>query len=156
MKTFLEYITWLNEIKGKTIDEKTLQSIQRLIILLMILEAKKVFEKDNSIILRRLDSLMKNVEQEPLKTKRFMDSCFSDVMNITSKFHSLVRKNHYQNEWTAYGMSFGIILGVLIYTLTNDVAFIVVGLPIGLSLGLGIGTMLDKKAVNEGRILNIQ
>jgi hypothetical protein len=88
-----------------------------------------VLEKDNSRILPRLDSLMKNVEQEPIKTKHFIDLCFSDIINITSKFHTLVRKNHYLNEWTAYGMSFGVILGVLTYALINNAVFIGIGLP---------------------------
>ena len=156
MKTFLEYVTRLNELREKTIDEKTQQSIQRLINLLIVLEAMKVLEKDSFRILQRLDSLLKNVEQEPFKAKHFMDSCFSNIMNITSKFHSLVLKNQYQNDWTAYGMSFGLILGVLIYTMANNAAFIGIGLPIGLSLGSAIGTMLDKKAAKEGRIVDIK
>jgi hypothetical protein len=45
MKTFFVYLTWLNEIKEKAIDEKTKQSIQILINQLIVLEEKRCLKK---------------------------------------------------------------------------------------------------------------
>ena len=47
------------------------------------------------------------------------------------------------------------VWGVLLYSIYSDPAYIALGIPIVLTIGVAIGGILDKKAVNEKRILNI-
>lgn len=52
--------------------------------------------------------------------------------------------------------AFGIPLGVAYGSITGNMAFIGIGLPIGMALGIAVGTGMDKKAMKEGRQLDIK
>jgi hypothetical protein len=71
------------------------------------------------------------------------------ILKQVENEHKIVPKSYYRTTWTLIGMSgIGVLIGV---------AF---GLGIGniglLGLGLTISMLLDKKALNEGRLLNIE
>jgi len=155
MKTIPDYLDWLNDLTGRSIDQKTGESIQRLIALLETLVERNVFSKDASKMLQRLESMMFKVERQPERTKYFVDRCFSDLLGISAKFFRLVKKRHYLNEWVANGMSFGVVLGVLAYSFTRDAIYIALGIPVGLAIGVAIGGVLERKAKQEGRILEV-
>jgi len=156
MKTISDYLIWLNKLYTKTINEKTKISLEKLITLLNRLDSKKVFENNAYRILKRLEKLFIKVEVRPGRTRYFIDSCIADILTITPKYYKLVGKGYYQREWMSYGISFGLLLGVIIYSISKNPAFIGIGLAIGLSIGLGIGYKLDKKAINENRVLKIK
>jgi len=156
MKSYSEYLAWLIDLLEKSNDVKTKKSIQKLTSLIINLEKQKVFDKDASKILRRLEILAQNIEAEPLKIKYFVNSCSGAIINISAKFYRLILKNHYLNEWTANGMSFGTIIGVIIFASTGNAAYLGLGIGIGLAIGSGIGNLLDNKTVREGRIINLE
>ena len=71
--------------------------------------------------------------------------------------HKIVPKNYYRNLWTALGMSaFGLPFGLLFGLLMGNIALFAIGLPIGLAIGVGVGTSMDKKALQEGRQIDIE
>ena len=79
-----------------------------------------------------------------------------ETLTFLEKELKLVSKNHYQNQWMAIGLAaFGVPLGVAFGTSLGNMAFMGIGLPIGLALGLGVGASMDKKALGEGRQLDI-
>jgi len=81
----------------------------------------------------------------------------SVILARLEKELKIVPKKHYQNTWMALGIStFGIPLGVALGISLDNMAFIGIGLPIGLTIGLAIGAGMDKKALEEGRQLDIE
>jgi drug/metabolite transporter (DMT)-like permease len=68
-----------------------------------------------------------------------------------------VTKNHYRNTWLALGMGvFGIPLGVTFGVSLGNMGLLGIGLPIGIVVGLAVGSVLDKKAFEAGRQLDLE
>ncbi|MBK5195311.1 MAG: hypothetical protein JJE08_04650 [Proteiniphilum sp.] len=81
----------------------------------------------------------------------------SDILRLIEKELKLVPKNHYRNIWLALGLAaFGIPLGVVFGVSLGNMAFLAIGLPFGISIGLALGSGLDKKALEEGRQLDVE
>ena len=81
----------------------------------------------------------------------------TDILSRIEKELKLVPKNHYRNVWLALGIAaFGVPLGVLFGIILDNMGFMGIGLPIGIPIGLAIGTLLDKKAADEGRQLDVE
>lgn len=54
------------------------------------------------------------------------------------------------------GMSaFGIPMGVAFGLSMGNIGLLGIGLPIGMGVGVGVGSYLDKKALTEGRQLDV-
>lgn len=82
------------------------------------------------------------------KQKRIIESLEKDL--------KLVPKNYYRNLWVAVGMSvFGLPIGVAFGAAFGNMAFLGIGLPIGLAIGAAVGARMDKKALEEGRQLDL-
>lgn len=79
-----------------------------------------------------------------------------EIIKLLEKELKIVPKKHYQNRWMLIGMVFiGIPLGIIAgYTLKN-IDLSILGIPFGYSIGLLIGIFQDKKALSEGRQLDI-
>jgi hypothetical protein len=93
-------------------------------------------------------------EKEARKLIKKTQSC---SLNLIEKQHKLVAKNHYRNMWLAIGMGvFGVPIGVIIGTYSGNMSFIGVGIPLGMSIGIVYGSFMDKKAIEEGRVLEFE
>lgn len=69
----------------------------------------------------------------------------------------VVPKNYYRNLWVVLGMTaFGLPIGVSFGLSLGNIGLLGLGFPIGMAIGLAVGSNLDKKALNEGRQLNIE
>jgi len=80
-----------------------------------------------------------------------------NVLKLIKKDLKLVPKNHYRNMWMAIGMAaFGIPFGVAFGVSLGNMAFIGIGIPIGMAIGIGVGTAMDKKAVENGKQLDLE
>ena len=53
--------------------------------------------------------------------------------------------------FTGFGLPIGVAFGLLM----GNIGLMGLGLPIGMAIGLAFGVTMDKKALNEGRQLNI-
>lgn len=81
----------------------------------------------------------------------------SHIIKLIEKKHNLVTKNHYRNTWLAVGMAaFGIPLGVIFGISLGSMAYLGLGLPIGIAIGIAVGTEMDKKALEEGRQIDVE
>ena len=79
------------------------------------------------------------------------------IIQLTEKQLKVVPKNYYRNIWLALGMSvFGLPLGAAIGLSLGNIGLLAIGLPIGMAMGLAVGISMDKKALNEGRQLDIE
>ena len=67
----------------------------------------------------------------------------------------LVPKNHYRNIWIGIGLAvFGTPIGVAIGASLGNMGFIGVGFAFGIPIGMIVGSMMDKKALQEGKQLD--
>ena len=79
------------------------------------------------------------------------------VVRLVEKKCKVVPRNYYRKLWFVVGMSvFGVPIGVTLGTAVGNLGLLGIGLPIGMAIGLGVGTGLDRKALKEGRQLNIE
>ncbi len=80
----------------------------------------------------------------------------TNILKLVEKQLKLVPKSHYLPIWTALGMAaFGLPLGLVFASAIDNMGLMSVGLPIGLAIGVGVGSMMDKKAAEEGRQLDV-
>jgi hypothetical protein len=78
------------------------------------------------------------------------------ILKLVKKELKIVPKSHYQTLWMLFGFSgLGIPIGVAFGLGMGNIGLLGIGLPIGMGLGAVIGLMLDKKALKEGRQLDI-
>jgi hypothetical protein len=79
-----------------------------------------------------------------------------NILKLVEKELKLVPKNVYRARWLAIGMTvFGVPLGVAFGTSLGNMGFLGIGLPIGMVIGMAIGVGMDKKALAEGRQLDL-
>jgi hypothetical protein len=94
---------------------------------------------------------MKGTEREKA---RFIERRHQNLVNFAQKSMGYVTPKFYQNLWLALGMGvFGVPLGVAYSASLDNYAFIGIGIPIGMAIGIGIGTAKDKKAKEEGLVI---
>ncbi len=99
--------------------------------------------------LNSLDSSVPNFRSSIIKIQ-------TKIIRLVEKETKLVPKSYYRNLWISLGMvAFGLPIGVSIGFALKNMGFLAIGLPIGLILGILVGNYLDKKAVREGRQLEI-
>ena len=81
----------------------------------------------------------------------------TNILKLVLKEHKIVPKNYYRKLWMLLGMStFGIPIGLALGLSVNNMGLFASGLPIGMGLGIGVGALIDKKAFNDNRQLNIE
>ncbi len=130
---YLEYEKLLSELRKRELPETIIAVINKDIDELNSLS-------DNGKVLRRL-----------LRKKQ------TQTITLLEKKLKLVPINYYRNMWLVLGMAaFGIPLGAAIGSSVGNMSFLGVGMPLGMVIGLGLGTGLDKKALKEGRQLNLE
>lgn len=79
------------------------------------------------------------------------------IITLLEKELKLVPKNYYRNLWMILGMSaFGLPLGVAFGLSLGNIGLLAIGLPIGMAIGLVVGSQLDKKAMANGKQLDIE
>jgi hypothetical protein len=79
------------------------------------------------------------------------------VVKQAEKTMKLVPKNYYRNLWMMVGMSaFGVPLGAGFGAIMGNMGLLGLGLPIGMAIGLAVGSGMDKKALQEGRQLEVE
>ncbi len=131
-KTYTQFYLLLSELKTKQLSEEIVHSINQGI---EQINAVSDSEKDWQKLVRKTQlSILKLIEKE-LK---------------------LVPKHHYRNTWMSIGIVvFGFPIGILFGKSQGNMNLFGVGLPIGMAVGIAIGTWMDKKAIEEGRQLNL-
>lgn len=81
----------------------------------------------------------------------------TEILRLIEKDLKLVPKNFYRTLWLALGMTaVGIPLGVLFGVVVKIPGLFALGIPVGLAIGVTVGTLMDKKAFDENRQLNVE
>lgn len=130
---YAQFGSLLNELRKKQLNEELIKSINALI---ETINASSATGNDlRKLIKQAQTSILKQVEKE----------------------HKIVPKNHYRNLWMLLGFTaFGLPIGVAFGLSVGNIGLMAIGLPIGMAIGSAIGASMDKKAVAEGRQLDIE
>lgn len=81
----------------------------------------------------------------------------NNIIRLVEKKHKIVPRNHYRKMWMLLGMSaFGVPMGVAFGLSMANLGLLGVGLPMGMAVGVAVGSVMDKKAAQEGRQLNME
>jgi hypothetical protein len=131
-RMYSQFSALLNELKKKELS----QDIYNLI--------------NESVDILNLSTLNGSQLSKILKQKQ------TAILKQVEKEHKIVPINHYRNLWMVLGMSaFGVPIGVAFGLSIGNIGLLAIGLPIGMGIGIAVGMSMDKKAMNEGRQLNI-
>jgi F0F1-type ATP synthase assembly protein I len=132
MRKFSDFEKLINELKKREVPSEIVNSVNQDI------------DDINALVGSNRDLL------KQLRKKQ------SGIMKLIEKELKLVTKNYYRNLWLALGMAFGIPFGVVFGISLDNMAFLGIGIPIGMAIGIAIGTAMDKKALDEGRQLDLE
>jgi hypothetical protein len=81
----------------------------------------------------------------------------TEILKQVQREHTIVPKNYYRTLWMLFGMTgIGLPIGVAIGLSIGNVGLLGLGLPVGIAIGIAIGILMDKKALKEGRQLDIE
>jgi hypothetical protein len=146
-------LTIKGEYKG---DEKLENRISNFQSYIDLLNSRDL---DNDVIDAINSSIdeLNNFEGSKRKFKLRLMKVRSQVVRHVEKQAKLVPQNYYRKLWLALGMSvFGMPIGVVFGTSFGSMAYLGVGLPIGMAVGIAVGASMDKRALKEGRQLDIE
>lgn len=120
------------------------------------LNKRALSDKIVNYINSEIDTVNSTQETEKELTKQIIESQ-SNILKLVNRELKLVPKNHYLTRWLVMGIGiFGVPIGVVIGVIFDNMGLIGIGLSIGMSIGVVIGIFQDKRALNEGKQLNLE
>lgn len=123
--------------------------------LLIALEAMQLPKETTDFIDEQIEQLNAISDTDKSFVKAIKEK-ENKIVKWLEKKHKIVPKRYYQTLWMVLGMSaFGVPIGAAFGISMGNIGLLGIGLPIGMGVGVGVGAYLDKKALNEGRQLNI-
>ena len=146
----------LNKRQDISIDKKISEKYDQFKGLLNELRKKELNQNIVQFINERVDILNASTLNGVQLTK-LLKQKQSEILKKVEKEHKIVPKNYYRTMWILFGMSgIGLPIGVAFGLSNGNIGLLGIGLPIGMAIGFAIGISLDKKALNEGRQLEIE
>lgn len=89
--------------------------------------------------------------------KKLIKQAQTAILKQVEKEHKIVPKNHYRTLWMLLGFTaFGLPIGMTFGLSVGNIGLMAIGLPIGMAIGAAVGSSMDKKAVAEGRQLDVE
>nr|WP_319400676.1 hypothetical protein [uncultured Carboxylicivirga sp.] len=110
-----------------------------------------------------LESINEKIEEINLFTgsEKFLDfkvrKALRHIFKLVESNLKIVPKSYYRTRWIFLGMTIiGIPLGLIIGLVIGKMVYAGLGIPAGMVIGLFIGETKDKKALAEGRQLDLE
>lgn len=118
---------------------------------------KKELSLNSIELINECVEIVNNSSLEDKKLIKLIKEKQTAILKQVEKEHKIVPKNYYRNLWMLFGMSgIGLPIGVVFGLTINNIGMLGIGLPIGMGIGLAIGASLDKKALNQGKQLDLE
>lgn len=147
------------ELKERQIIEKNVRlnnSYNQFGVLISKLKEKNIPEEIINKINNEID-IINSVSEDEKQLNKQIRRTQSSVINIIQKDLKLVTINHHRRTWLALGIAtFGLPLGLVIGTTLGNMGLLSLGMPIGIAIGLAIGSAMDKKALKEGKQIDLE
>lgn len=137
-------------------NTKMANQYKQLEAMLNVLEARNLPQETTDFINQEIERLNAIADADK-SFARTIKNTENKILRYVEKKHKIVPQKYYTKLWLVLGMSaFGIPLGVAYGLVMKNMGLLGIGLPIGMGVGAAFGTYLDKKALNEGRQLDIE
>lgn len=135
---------------------KAVNAYLQLAKLLNLLTIKELPEDTVELINQEIEQL-NAIPDEDKYLFRKIKAKENSIVKLVENKHKIVPKNYYKKLWMVLGMSvFGIPMGVAFGLSIGNLGMLGIGLPIGMGIGVAVGTIMDNKALKEGRQLDIE
>jgi len=148
----------LHELNHRPVSEdvKLNEIYSQFMKLLTELEKKELPDEIAGTINADIDEI-NSITDNGKELRKQIKQRLQRIIKLLEKDLKLVPRNYYRNMWMALGMAvFGIPMGAAFGTSLGNMAYLGIGLPIGLAIGLVFGDGMDKKALKEGRQLDVE
>jgi hypothetical protein len=124
----------------------------------LLIELEKRELPDEIIIVINTDiDEINSAATSGIELKKLIKLKLRRILKLLEKKLKLVPKNYYRSMWMVLGMVvYGLPIGTSFGISLGNMAFIGIGLPMGLAIGIGVGDAMDKKAIKEGRQLDLE
>ncbi|NSW52672.1 MAG: hypothetical protein HPY85_09230 [Anaerolineae bacterium] len=87
---------------------------------------------------------------------RALNDAYNALLRLLQEKLNWVPRDYHRNQWMALGLSvFGLPLGTALGLALDNIALMGAFLPIGMIIGMSVGSGMDKKAQEEGRVLEV-
>ncbi len=124
--------------------------------LLNLLEQRELPDEIVKLInqeIKKINSIS-NADKNFMKTIKKTEN---SITKLVEKRLKIVPKKYYTKQWLILGMIiYGPPMGLFLGLILGNIGFLGIGFPLGMAIGLVIGSNMDKKALNEGRQLDIE
>ena len=146
----------LNTIQNTNNDKKLRCKFNFLEKLIMELKKRDIPYNIVKIINQYIDEI-NSFSGSSKDLRKKMYKAKTKILNLLEKELKLVPKNAYRRKWMVLGMSiFGVPMGAAFGASLGNMAFLGIGIAVGMGIGIAIGAEMDKKAMEEGRQLDLE
>ncbi len=137
-------------------NTKVLSRYHQLGELLKSLEKRELPNEITNFINHNIELLNSVADSEKYFSKTIKEK-ENEILKYIEKKINVVPNNYYTKRWLSLGIgAFGLPIGVVIGSFSGNRGILGAGLPIGMGIGIAVGMAMDKKAMNEGRQLDIE
>lgn len=144
----------LNQL-GSTEYKRLNMAYQQMVKLITVLEKRDLPQNVQDEILVKVANLNAFTGTEK-EYARELERAYNYVLRVLQEKLNWVPKDYYRNQWMALGLSvFGLPLGVALGAALDNMAFMAAFMPVGMVIGMALGSGMDKKAAEEGRVLEL-
>ncbi|WP_299887719.1 hypothetical protein [uncultured Lacinutrix sp.] len=138
-------ISFLKKLKTQNSSKKELDTYNAFIRVLTDVKHRNF----NSLELNRIEQELELLDIELNTERKTLNKKLHQFFEFLKNEFSLISKDYYKNNYMALGMCFGSAAGIIL-----GVVSLPIGLVLGMVIGMYLGSEKDKKAKEEGRVLN--
>jgi ABC-type oligopeptide transport system substrate-binding subunit len=137
-------------------NSKWIASYDQLRLYLNLLEKKSISTDLVAAINVEIEELNSIADQDEKLPKMIRKKQYK-IVRLVEKKHKIVPQKYYRNMWFLLGASvIGLPLGILSNALSSNIDTLGLGPLLGMLLGMALGAVMDKKALKEGRQLEVE
>lgn len=150
MDSFKPVIEEIEKTLKSVSDEKLQKALNELIPIFEDLDRREIPTESVADLLKRL----KNILVSELHLKQ-VTRLKADLLASLRRQYGLVTPKYYQTLWMVLGMTiFGVPFGMIFSMAIDNMAFLGLGFGFGMPIGMAIGIAKDKKALEDGLVIN--
>lgn len=151
MDSFKPVIEEIEKRLKSVSDEKLQKALNELIPIFEDLDRRQI---PTESIADQLKSLKNILTVEELRLKQVV-RLKADLLGVLRRQYGLVTPKYYQTLWMILGMTiFGVPFGMIFSFAIDNMAFLGLGFGFGMPIGMAIGIAKDKKALEDGLVIN--
>lgn len=137
----------LRNIEGLDEDKRLLKAYKRMKALIEALTTREIPAEILKTINTDIQKI-NNFSGTQVELRKCLRKSYSQTIRLLEKKLGWVIRDHYRNLWMSIGVALGVAFSA---SFDNDG----IGLVLGLAVGIAVGINLDKKAVAEGKQLDL-